>query len=88
MAKITYHKSHSFIDNEEKSHTFLTQLYKIGVYGILDNDSNFQGDFTPQQIKKIESNLQKQVDNKEIKEFTLGIPITVTDKTGFWEEVL
>lgn len=85
---ITYHKSHSFIDLEGASHTFATQLYQIGVYGILDNDPTMQGNFQPSDIKKIEQGLPKQIKNKEIKSFELGIPITVQkNETGLWEEI-
>ena len=55
MAIVTYHKSHTFIDDEDVTHNFLTQLYKTGVYGILDNLPSMQGSFTPQQIKRIEN---------------------------------
>lgn len=87
MAKVTYHKSHKFVTNEGVEHTFITQLYQIGVYGILDNDPTMQGNFSPTQIKKMEANLQKQLDAGEIKSFELGIPITVTDKSGLWEKI-
>ncbi len=87
MAKVTYHKSHSFIDNEGKEHNFQTQLYQIGVYGIANGNPALQGSFTPQKIRKMEKHLQKRLDAKEIKSFELGIPITVTDESGFWEEV-
>jgi len=85
--KITYHKSHTFITNDGIEHTFITQLYSIGVYGILDNNSSMQGSFTPQAIKKMEKNLKKQKELGKIKDFTLGVPITVTDASGFWEEI-
>ena len=86
--KITYHKSHTFIDKEGKEHIFVTQLYKIGIYGILDNNPQSQGSFTPQTIKKIEKNLIKLKEKNKIKDFTLGLPITVTNKNGVWEEVI
>ena len=88
MATITYHKSHKVITNEGKEYLFQTQLYKIGVYGILNNIPNTQGTYAPQKIKSMEKEFKKQLDNKEIKEFELGIPITVTNKTGMWEEVI
>lgn len=88
MAEITYHKSHTFIDNKDIEHSFITQLYKIGVYGILNNDSNMQINYDPQNIVKIEKGLKKQLKNKEIKSFKLGTPITVSDESGFWEEIL
>lgn len=89
MAKITYHKSHSFVDNNDVENTFMTQLYQIGVYGILNNNAAEQGSFTPQGIVKLEKNLEKAVKDKKIKSFELGIPITVeSNKSGFWEEVI
>jgi len=87
MPKITYHKSHEFTTNDGSEFTFATQLYKVGVYGILNNDANMQGNFKPQEVKKMEKNLQKLLDTKKIKSFKLGIPITVTDESGLWEEI-
>lgn len=87
MAKVTYHKSHSFIDNEGGKHQFITQLYQVGVYGILDNNPAAQGNFTPQQIKRMEKKLKEAEEKGEIQEFELGVPITVTDESGFWEQV-
>ena len=87
MSKITYHKSHSFVDKDGEAHTFVTQLYEVGVYGILDNNPRWQGHFTPNQIKKMEKNLQKEKNAGNIQSFELGIPITVSDESGFWKEV-
>lgn len=84
---ITYHKSHTFTDNKGDKHSFITQLYQVGVYGILDGNSGMQGNFTPSQIKRMENNLQKAKDKGEIKSFELGILITVTDESGLWKEV-
>lgn len=85
--KITYHKSHKWVDYRDVEHTFVTQLYQIGVYCILDGNPALQGNFTPSQIVRIEAKLQKKLDNKKIKSFELGIPITVHIKNGLWEEV-
>lgn len=87
MAKVTYHKSHKYVDLNGNEHNFQTQLYAVGVYGILDNRSDAQGNYTPQQIKKIEKSFKKLLDNNEIKSFELGIPITVTDESGLWKKV-
>jgi hypothetical protein len=86
MATITYHKWHTFIDDKGIEHRFNTQLYSIGVYGILDDNSSMQGSFTPQQVKRIEKNLIKEKEKGIIKDFTLGEPITVTDASGFWKK--
>lgn len=87
MAKVTYHKSHTFVDKDDVKHSFITQLYQIGVYGILDGDPSMQFNLTPQDIRKIEKSLAKELAANEIKSFELGVPITVTDKSGLWEEV-
>jgi hypothetical protein len=86
MSKVTYHKSHSFVDNEGNKHTFITQLYQVGVYGILDGDPSMQGNFTPQQIKKMEKDLEKAQKEGKIKSFELGVPITV-ETSGLLKEV-
>lgn len=87
MAKITYHKSHKFVDNNGNEHTFQTQFYQTGIYGILDNDPTMQGSFTPNKIRSIEENLEKQLKEGLIKSYKLGIPITVSNESGLWKEV-
>jgi len=87
MSKITYHKSHKFVDLNGTENIFITQLYKIGVYGILNNDPAAQGNFTPTRVKKMEKDLKKALENKLIESYELGVPITVTDESGMWEEV-
>jgi hypothetical protein len=87
MAKIKYHVSHSYEDLKGNVTSFLTQLYSIGIYGIVNNDPQMQGSYTPQAIKKIEKNLKKAEEKKEIKKLTFGREITVTNESGFWEEV-
>lgn len=87
MAKVTYHKWHSFVDAEGKEHKFVTQLYQVGVYGILDNNPMWQGNFTPQQIVKMEKALEKEKLKGEIKSYTLGTKITVSNESGLWKEL-
>jgi hypothetical protein len=90
MAKqktITYHKSHSFVDNNGNTISFATQLYQIGVYVIINNNPTMQGNFNPKQIVKIEKELNRQKENGEITELNFGTPITVAEVDGFWEEV-
>ena len=86
MATITYHRSHKFTDKNGKEHVFITQLYKVGVYGILDNNSALQGNFTPQNIVKMEKKLEKNKKSGDILDYELLLPITVTDTTGLWQE--
>lgn len=88
MAKITYHKSHSFVNAESnESFSFVTQLYKIGVYGIINGNPAMQANFTPQNIKRMEKSLVKLQTEGKIKDLVLGVLITVSDVSGFWEEV-
>ena len=87
MSKVTYHKSHKFVDLDGKEHNFITQLYQIGVYGILDNNPAAQGGFSPRGVKRMARDLKKALKDKLIKSYELGMSITVTDETGFWEDV-
>jgi hypothetical protein len=85
--KFKYHKSHSFVDSRGNKISFATQLYKIGIYGIVNNNPSMQGNFTPQQMVKIEKQLNKQKENGEITELTFSLPITIEKVDGFWQEV-
>lgn len=91
MAKLktfTYHKSHSFIvvENGVKI-TFATQLYQIGVYGIMNNNSSMQGNYEPKDIVKAQKNFVKLQEQGIIKDLVFGTPITVAQIDGFWKEV-
>jgi|JI9StandDraft_2_1071091.scaffolds.fasta_scaffold1468519_1 hypothetical protein len=91
MAKLktfTYHKSHSFVDVESgQKITFATELYQIGVYGIMNNNSSMQGHYEPKNIVKAEKNFVKLQEQGIIKDLVFGTPITVAEVNGFWEEV-
>lgn len=91
MAKLktfTYHKSHSFIVVETgQKITFATQLYQIGVYGIMNNNSAIQGNYEPKDIVKAEKNFKKLQKQGIIKDLVFGTPITVAQIDGFWKEV-
>jgi ribosome biogenesis protein Nip4 len=89
--KWNYHTSHSFtwIDGDkEHKFNFATQLYQIGVYGIMNNDSSMQGSFTPSKLVSMEKKLNKDLENGVIKDLEFGRSITVTtDPDGFFVEV-
>ena len=91
MAKLktfTYHKSHSFVDVQTgQKITFATQLYQIGVYGIMNNNSSMQGSYEPKDIVKAEKNFIKLQEQGIIKDLIFGTPITVAQIDGFWKEV-
>ena len=88
LKKFTYHKSLSFIDVENgQKQSFATQLYKIGVYGIMNNNSSMQGNFQPKDLVKTETKLKKLQEAGVIKDLVFGSPITVAQIDGFWTEV-
>jgi len=84
---ITYHRSVKFKPTDGPEQHLVTQLYKCGVYGIVNNDAAQQGNFTPGQLRSMEKKLQKAHAKGEVASIELTLPITVTDKSGFWEEV-
>lgn len=87
MKKWIYHRTHSFIENEERI-TFTTQLYKTGVYAIINNNPALQYNLTPKDIVEIEKNLRQREKEGKIKELSFGLPITVIeDEQGFYEEI-
>ena len=85
--KWTYHRSHSF-EHEGRKVTFITQLYKVGVYGIINGNPAMQGSFTPSGLVTMERLLKKDAEKGEITNLEFGIPITVTkDENGLLMEV-
>jgi hypothetical protein len=86
--KITYHKTHSFehIESGQKIN-FVTQLYQVGVYFIVNNDPQMQGNITPNRIKTMEKKLIKDQEAGKIKDLEFFGEITVTDENGLWKEV-
>jgi len=88
--KWKYHTSHRFIlIDGEKEHkfSFQTQLYQIGVYGIVNGDSGSQGGYTPNKLVRMEKSLLKDLESGRIKDLEFGREITVSDETGFFVEV-
>jgi hypothetical protein len=86
--KFKYHTSHSFVHiPTNTTSTFISQLYKIGVYGIVNNDPSMQFNLKPQDIVKLEKHLHKDLMDGVIRDLVFGREIVVSDETGFWEEV-
>jgi hypothetical protein len=86
--KWKYHTTHSYtLIKGDKKMCFITQLYKIGVYGILNSDPAMQVSFTPSNMVKIEKTLHKDLCEGVIKDLEFGREIVVSDETGFYEEV-
>ena len=85
--KYTYHKFHSFVNGEGETISCQTQLYQIGIYGIINNNPSLQFGGLPKHLVKIEKYLKKKFDNGEISYLKLIGEITVSDESGFWEEI-
>lgn len=85
--EFTYHTSYHYEDENGK-HSFLTQLYQVGVYGIIDGRPELQGSYKPKDIVKIEKKLKKLEEEGKIKNLDFGRKITVTtDERGLWKEI-
>jgi len=86
----TYHTSHSFMHLQDGiTYHFTTQLYFVGVYGILTgNPGQYdQGSYEPKDLVSLERKLIKMQKKGEITNLTFGREITVkeTEKKGFEE---
>lgn len=88
--KWTYHVSHEYIEaSTGKKFSFISQMYLIGIYGIINNDPAMQGTFTPQKIRRMEKMLKKTEKDGDISDLTFGKEITVTlNNEGYYEEVV
>lgn len=87
MGKWTYHTTHSFKNKDGKEVSFVSQLYRIGVYAIINNDPAMQINTTPSEIVKMEKKLLAQQKKGKITDLIFGNEITVSDDTGFYQEV-
>lgn len=83
----TYHTSHSFTDEQGQKMSAQTQLYQVGVYMIVNGDPALQFNIEPKAIVKMEKSLTKDAAAGKITDLTWGPEITVSDETGFFEEV-
>ena len=88
--KYKYHTSLSFVDVESgETFSFLTQLYQIGVYLIINNNPALQYNLAPSSIMKQEKHILKLFKNGSIKDLKLGRAITVIkNEDGFYVELL
>ena len=85
--KWTYHISHSLINSAGDKVTFMSQLYQVEVYAIINGDPGLQCNLTPANIEKTEKHLRKLEKQGNITELQFGEEITVSDATGFFEKV-
>lgn len=86
MKKWKYYISASWIENGS-IHGFITQLYKIGVYIIFDNDPAAQLNLNPNDLQKLCKKLSKEYAENKITNLSYGREITVIEKDGFYEEL-
>ncbi|HSH24870.1 MAG TPA: hypothetical protein VLA13_04955 [Massilibacterium sp.] len=89
MKKWKYHVSHSFIiKDENKKVSFLSQLYKVGIYAIINGDPSQQLSLTPKKVAKMEKNLIAMEKKGLIINLKFGPEMTVTkDENGFFVRV-
>lgn len=88
--KYTYNVSASWILKETgKQFSFMTQLYQIGVYFIMNNDPSAQAGLSPSQMQKMCKQLKKELDNGIITDLVFGREITVSENenNSLWYEV-
>lgn len=84
--KWTYNISGTFT-KEGKEYDFLTQLYMVGVYMILNSDSSLQFNMEPKDMKKFIKDLKKDFKDGKIENLQLGREITIIEKDGLYEKV-
>lgn len=85
--KTTYPVSGTFTWNG-KHQSFVTQLYQVGVYCIVNNDPAQQCSLTPKDMAKFARGLRKDQESGKITDLQFGREIIVsTDTGGLWYEV-
>lgn len=70
-----------------KAFNYVTQLYQVGVYFIMNNNSGMQANLTPSDLVKLRKQLNKELENGIIKDLVFGRSISVSDETGLWKEI-
>ena len=85
--KYTYHKAHKYttLDNDEVR--FISQLYQLGIYAIINDDSSLQFNLGIKDVVRMEKKLNKSFKEGKIKDLEFYSPITVTDEGGLLKEI-
>lgn len=79
-----YHTQHSYTTKNGQEFNFNSQLYMVGIYGIINNDPAMQVSFTPTQMVSLEKRLKKAFEKNEILNLQFSNLISVTkDKFGY-----
>lgn len=86
--KWTYHKSATVTLLDGSKESFASQLYKISVYIIWNNNPATQGGMEPSGMERLCKRIKKDLDKGVLKSVDWGPEITVTkDESGFYVEV-
>lgn len=83
-----YHKYHSYFNQNGKKIECRTHLHQIGVYCIINNDSNLQFHLEPKGMVSIEKRLNKKLEENKISDLEFSGEIEVTEENGFYVEVI
>lgn len=70
--------------SDSSTFQYVTQLYQIGVYIIMNNDSQLQFNFTPKDMEKFVKNMLK---DDKIKSVDKGRIVNVQEVDGLFKEV-
>ena len=83
----TYNVTHSYIDIKTNvKYNAVTQLYAVGVYCIINNNSKLQLNLSPNQMQTLTRKLKKQQEKGLIKDLIFGREIKVTKgENGYYE---
>lgn len=82
-----YHKGHKYTTEDGTEVSLNSQLYKTGVYCIINNDPEMQFGCSPRSMAKTERKLKEAEKNGEIKDLEFMVEITVKEVDGLWEKV-
>jgi hypothetical protein len=83
--KIYSYPRSMFIEyNANSTFQYVTQLYEIGVYIIINNDSQLQFIFSPKDMEKF---VKKMLKDDKIKSVDKGSIVNVQEVDGFFKEV-
>lgn len=80
-----YHESITFMEDNVK-YSVATQLYKIGIYLIINGEPGQQMSTTPAKMVAMARKLRKAEKDGKISELTFGREITVIEENGFYVE--
>lgn len=84
--KYKYFSYLEWADKDGKKHNIMTQLYKVGLYCIIDGQASQQISTDPRRFSRQQKKHIKELESQGLS-YTTGREITASDVSGFWEEV-